>query len=282
MPFRFNPFTKKLDLIDLTAIPPGVTVSLTGNTGGAVGPDGAGNINVLGDTVQGVHVNGNAGTNTETITMDNASTTQKGVVLLATNAEAIAGTDTAKAITADDLKAKLGTQTQNGLAYGGSTTGAVNWLANATNGQIAIGSTGAAPVLANITSTDGTVTITNGAGTINLSVTNETVGTGQTIGAVTADIITIPLGAVAGTFQFEARVKGFESTGPAGAGYNIYATFTTTGIVATLVGNEVVFNEDVTLATADAYFTPFGNNAVLQVLGVAGLTINWSAEAEKT
>lgn len=103
-----------------------------------------------------------------------------------------------------------------------------------------------------------------------------------TVGAVTADVITIPLGAVAGTFQFEARVKAYTTTGPAGAGYNIYATFTTDGAASTLVGNQVILNEDVSLTAADASFVASGNNAVLQVLGVAALTINWIAETEIT
>jgi hypothetical protein len=87
---------------------------------------------------------------------------------------------------------------------------------------------------------------------------------------------------VAGTFQFEARVKGFESTTPAGTGYNVYATLITDGITATLVGNQSVFNESPALVAADAYFIASGNNAVLQVLGVALLTIDWSAESEIT
>lgn len=103
-----------------------------------------------------------------------------------------------------------------------------------------------------------------------------------TVGAVTADIITVPLGAVAGTFQFEARVKTYTATGPAGAGYNIYATFTTDGAAATLVGNQSVFNEDASLAAADAFFVASGNNAVLRVLGVAVITMNWVAETEIT
>lgn len=41
--------------------------TLTGNTGGAVGPDGAQNINVVGDATTGVSVTGNPGTNTLTI-----------------------------------------------------------------------------------------------------------------------------------------------------------------------------------------------------------------------
>jgi len=111
---------------------------------------------------------------------------------------------------------------------------------------------------------------------------DNTSGTATTIGAVTEDIITYDLGLTPGTFQFEARVKGFESTTPAGVGYNIYGTFTTDGITATLVGDQPIFNEDPALSTADAYFIASGNNAVLQVLGVAALTIVWSAESETT
>lgn len=143
---------------------------LQGNDAVSVGPDPTTHILFLqGDNTQGVDVTGNAGTNTETITAFDATTSQKGVVLLASNAETIAGTVTTKATTPDDIKAKLGVQTLHGLAYGTGTAAAVAWLAEATNGQIPIGSTGNPPVLANITSTDGSVTITNGAGTIDLS-----------------------------------------------------------------------------------------------------------------
>ncbi len=107
-------------------------------------------------------------------------------------------------------------------------------------------------------------------------------GTGTTVGATTADLFSIPLGAVAGTYQFEARVKGFEATTPAGCGYNVYATFTTDGATANLVGVQSVFNENAALVDADAYFVASGNNAVLQVLGVTALTINWSGEADIT
>jgi hypothetical protein len=45
-----------------------------------------------------------------------------------------------------------------------------------TNGQVLIGDTGLPPVWNNITSSDGSITITNGAGTINLGVTNGPTG----------------------------------------------------------------------------------------------------------
>jgi len=69
----------------------------------------AGAINIFGDLASGSSVLGNGA---QTITVANlpATTAQKGVVQLATNAQAIAGADTEAAITSDDLKAKLGTQ----------------------------------------------------------------------------------------------------------------------------------------------------------------------------
>lgn len=211
-----------------------------------------------------------------------ATTTQVGVVVLADNAEALAGTNTTKAMTPQDVQVKVGAQTLHGLAYGAGNAAAIAWLGEAADGQIPIGQTGGPPVLNHITSSNGTVTITNGPGSIDLSVTNENVGTATTINAVTQDIITVPLGLVAGTYQFEARVKAFDAATPSGAGYNIYATLRTDGTTATLIGNQDVFNEDPALGTADAYFIASGNNAVLQVLGVAGLTIHWSAETEIT
>lgn len=110
--------------------------TITGNSGGPVGPDAAFNINLVGNTTMGINVVGNAALNTLTIIASQATTTQFGVVELATNADAIAGTDTAKAITSDDLKAKLGTQTIHGVAIGNTTSGALSWTTPGALGQI--------------------------------------------------------------------------------------------------------------------------------------------------
>lgn len=66
MPYRFNAFTDKLDLVE-TAMTSGGIVSLTGNDAVVVGPDGSGNVNVVG--AGAVRVTGNSGTNTETISV---------------------------------------------------------------------------------------------------------------------------------------------------------------------------------------------------------------------
>lgn len=142
--------------------------SLTGNTGGAVAPDAAFNINIIGNNTTGINVVGTPVNNTLTIVGIQATTAQRGTVTLATNAETLTGTDTSKVITPDDLKAKLGTQTLHGLPIGAGSTAALVWTAAPTNGQLLIGNTGNNPTLGNLTSTGGTITITNGAGTINL------------------------------------------------------------------------------------------------------------------
>lgn len=59
--------------------------------------------------------------------------------------------------------------TANGVLYG-SGTSPVAALSAATNGQLIIGSTGNPPVVAALTSSDSSILIANGAGTIDLTV----------------------------------------------------------------------------------------------------------------
>lgn len=102
--------------------------TLTGDVGGAVGPDALDNVNLIGG---------------------------------------------------DNITA-IGTPASNQIAFGvsgttehsiqlGNAAGSLNSLGVLTNGQLPIGSTGADPVAANLLSADGSITITNGAGSIDLS-----------------------------------------------------------------------------------------------------------------
>lgn len=59
------------------------------------------------------------------------------------------------------------TLTTHGVLVGEGTA-AINQLAVGSNGQVLLGSTGADPVFATLTSTGGTITYTTGAGTLNL------------------------------------------------------------------------------------------------------------------
>ncbi len=248
--------------------------TLTGDNAIAIGPDAVFNINLIGTAAQGISTSG-AG-NTITWTISDAAEAQKGVSELATDAETIAGTDSVRTIVPTSLKAKLGTQTSSGLPIGASDTAAITWTAAPVNGEILIGSTGVDPVLANIGGGTG-ITITNGAGTISVAKTNANSGTGSTIDAVTADLITIALGGTAGTYHIQASVSGFESTTPAGTGYRLTAAVRTTGVAGTLIGVDKIVSEEAALVAADATIVVSGNNAIIRVTGIAGLTINFSA-----
>jgi len=144
----------------------GAVGTLTGNVGGAVSPDGVSNIDVVGSGA--ITVTGNPAAWTLTITVDDATTSQKGAVELATDAEAINGTDSTRAIVPTSLKAKLGVQTSNAMAYGGGTTGVIGWTAAGTDGQIIIAATGSNPDFGSLTSTGSTITVTGGANTLNI------------------------------------------------------------------------------------------------------------------
>jgi len=243
---------------------PTIVETLTGNTGGAVGPDGANNINVVGDGTT-ANVAGNPGTNTltisasgivaieftedsgtavpaggnvnvfgdatqgsvtsgagDTITITNSDATevQKGVIETATNAEAIAGALSDKAIVPSNLPpvfaspfpigsvapntgaftllnvdnvqidgntisttdtngnlildpdgsgtVNIAYATENAVAVYGAS-GALGETSLGTDGQVIIGATGGAPDFATLTSTDGSITYTTGANSLDLS-----------------------------------------------------------------------------------------------------------------
>lgn len=90
-------------------------------------------ITLTGNATQGIStLSGGAGI--AQLTIANASTSQIGVLSLASNAETIAGTVTTKAVTPDDLSAKLGTQTAHGVLVGEGTTSPITALGAGTSG----------------------------------------------------------------------------------------------------------------------------------------------------
>lgn len=187
MRFTINPITDEFDVVGLGS---GVfDETITGNTGGAVGPDGSGNINLLGDNASGITVVGAPAVNTLQIFGLASSTTQIGTTRYATNAEAAAQSSTTVALTPSNITSLFSTSylpaSQGGtglsspaahslLVTNGSSAFTV--LGTASNGQIPIGSVGGDPVLANITSSAGTITVTNGPGTINIDLAGGSVG----------------------------------------------------------------------------------------------------------
>jgi len=113
-----------------------------------------------------------AGAGTLGLATTSATTSQRGGVTLASNAEAIAGTDTAKAVTSDDLKAKLGTQTNHGLLVGAGTTAAVTALAVGGTGTLLVGAAAADPAFGTSATGDFTFTSATAAQDRALTVSN--------------------------------------------------------------------------------------------------------------
>ena len=152
-----------------------------------------------------------------------------------------------------------------------------------TDSGVAVPAANNLNVLANDTTAndaDG-ITTTGSGSTVTVLLTNRLQGTGSTVGAVTADLITFSLGATAGVFTFEVNVSGFESTTPAGCGYSIFGTARTNGggaPVATLIGTpDKIVNEDAALTTSDCNMIVSGNNVIIRATGTAALTTNWNA-----
>jgi hypothetical protein len=109
------------------------------------------------------------------------------------------------------------------------------------------------------------------------------VGTATTVGAVNATAILVPLGVAASTFAFEVCVAAHEATTPASAGYQLFGVARTDGAAGTLVGTvDQIANEDAAINTGNATIVVVGNDAIVRVTGVAGLTINWTATLRYT
>ena len=117
----------------------------------------------------------------------------------------------------------------------------------------------------------------NGGDDLFVELTNRLQGTGTTVGATTADLVTFSLGATPRAFFFYFDVAGFNSTTPAAAGFSTYTTARTDAATATIVDDtDAITHKDAALLAADVNVVASGNNIIFRVTGVAGLTINWS------
>lgn len=112
--------------------------------------------------------------------------------------------------------------TANGLVYA-STAGLLATTAAATNGQLLIGSTGAAPVAASLTGTANEITVTSGAGSLTVSLPSTLIAPGsiQTTGVLTVggtnnylaltSVTTEPTTPTAGTVDvYSESIAGYE------------------------------------------------------------------------
>ena len=111
---------------------------------------------------------------------------------------------------------------------------------------------------------------------LDVVLSNRITGTVTTIDATPTIISTFPLGATPGVYTFDVQIAGYDVTDTAGIGYFIEGSIRTTGAAGVVIGTpDKVINEEAATVTCDANLIVSGNNAIVQVTGIAGKTINW-------
>lgn len=260
-----------------------VPTTFTGDVGTA--NPALNNINLVGTSAQGLSTS--ASGSTVTFTNANATTTQKGVAALATNAEAIAGTDTAKIITADDLKAKLGAQTNHGVALGQTTTSALAYTAAGATNTVLLGNTGADPSFGTVPNgalTNSSITLNNGN---NITITGSPVSLG---GAATVNVSgttnhSLQVGNATGSLtSLTAATNGQLPIGSTGADPVIATLTAGTGVSIVNAAGSITINASsavpTTFTTDSGVATPSSNN--LNVLGSGSIATSGSGATVTT
>ncbi len=120
-----------------------------------------------------------------------------------------------------------------------------------------------------------------GTGTSNevdIVLTNRVKGDVTTSDATPTIIISFALGATPGVYTFSGDITAYDSTDVAGASYGVVAGFRTTGAVAIEIGTQFSTNfEEPAMATSNIATSVSGNNVLIEVIGIAGKTIDWDA-----
>jgi len=118
----------------------------------------------------------------------------------------------------------------------------------------------------------------NNGNIIYVELTNRVSGQITTTDATPTSILSIPLGSVPGVYIIEGDLIGYDVTDAAGGAYTFIGAARTTGVVGIEIAaeNKNVF-EEVAMSAADFNFGVTGNTAFLEVIGLAGKQIDWSA-----
>lgn len=129
--------------------------------------------------------------------------------------------------------------------------------------------------------TKGGIVGTGTANEVDVVITNRIQGTTTTVGVATSAIITF-IPAIIGTYAIECRVAAYNTTSSEGAGYSIFGTARFDGVNSNLCGTpDKIVNEEGTMAApppgANCTMTVSGANILINGVGYAGQTINWSA-----
>jgi|SRR5215831_5039931 len=112
---------------------------------------------------------------------------------------------------------------------------------------------------------------------LEIIITNRLQGTVTTVGAATSPIITFtPV--LVGTYTLEFRIAAYNTTSLLGSGYSIFQAFRFDGVNSNLCGIvDRIVNEEGAMSSANVTTTVSGANFIVNGVGYALQTINWSA-----
>ncbi len=227
---------------------------------------------------------------TRTPSAYNENSTQKkqGVVRAATQAEADAGLKTDVYISPKTMTSALGdpvtvphggtgltTITDHGVMVG-SGVAAVTPLAVGSNGQVLLGSTGADPVFATLTSSNSSITYTTGAGALGLVVTQATtaqLGGGETatdaeaISAASTTVLLTPSNLAALTAANLTALKASDAQAQAESSTSVFLT--PGNMAAIAAGTNIRFNASPILqSSATTGAAPTGATSAVNVMAL--------------
>lgn len=133
------------------------------------------------------------------------------------------------------------------------------------------------------------ITTTGAGNNLTISLANRFSGTVTTADGAAHAAATLSLGAVPGTYTFDLRISGYDAINALSVGYTLVTSVRTTGAAAVLVVPFAPVNlqtldefEEAAMVAADCRMNVSGNDAIVEVIGLAGSTINWKVEGVYT
>lgn len=87
------------------------------------------------------------------------------------------------------------------------------------------------------------------------------------------------MGPTPGTSSFDILISAYNITDGTGAGYGMIGAVRTNGITATALSvDDIIYSYDPSMSATNVNITASANNAIVQVIGLAGKTIDWRAQ----
>jgi hypothetical protein len=119
---------------------------------------------------------------------------------------------------------------------------------------------------------------TNALGdTVNVVLSNRSTSVVSTANATPTTALTLSLGATPGVYFIEGNIVAFNTIDIAGGAYSFTSGMRTDGATATELGTEFKDSfEEAAMAPADFNIIASGNNVIVEVIGIAGKSIDWN------